>query len=90
MSVRDAVPGDIYVDPDGKLWRVISTCKEPTVTLEAVEPKGFIPEPPNMLQPFPMVDHSAGRYLRDRKGGAVSAPIFEGLRRIWRREEASQ
>jgi hypothetical protein len=31
MSVHDAVTGDIHVDKNGKLWRCIGTCKEPTV-----------------------------------------------------------
>ena len=37
MSVRDAEVGDIYVERDGKLWRVIATCAEPTVHMEEVE-----------------------------------------------------
>jgi len=39
MSVYDAVPGDLYADAQGKLWRVISVCPEPTVTVEEVEPQ---------------------------------------------------
>jgi hypothetical protein len=31
MRVHDAAIGDIYVDENGKLWRCIATCKEPTV-----------------------------------------------------------
>jgi hypothetical protein len=37
MSVHEAEPGDLYVDHDGKLWRVVSVCGEPTVTVEEVE-----------------------------------------------------
>lgn len=40
MSVHDAQPGDIYADAQGKLWRVISVCAEPTVTVEEVEKLG--------------------------------------------------
>jgi hypothetical protein len=43
VSVHDAEPGDIYVDAEGKLWRVLWTCREPTVCLQAVEP------PPTLL-----------------------------------------
>jgi hypothetical protein len=31
MRAHDAATGDIYVDENGKLWRCIATCKEPTV-----------------------------------------------------------
>lgn len=37
MSVHDAELGDIYVDHNGKLWRVTMTCAEPTVQVEEVE-----------------------------------------------------
>lgn len=37
MSVHDAEPGDVYVDAAGKLWRVVSICGEPTVTVQEVE-----------------------------------------------------
>ena len=38
MSVHDAEPNDVYVDEDGKLWRVLGTCGEPTVIVQEVEP----------------------------------------------------
>lgn len=38
MSVHEAEPGDVYVDAHGKLWRVMGTCKEPTVTVVEIEP----------------------------------------------------
>lgn len=37
MSIRDAQPGDVYADHDGKLWRVVGTCHEPTVIVREVE-----------------------------------------------------
>ena len=37
MSIRDAQPYDIYVDANGKLWRCIGTCSEPTVIMEEIE-----------------------------------------------------
>jgi len=37
MSVNDAKPNDIYVDSDGKLWRVVGICGEPTVTMQEIE-----------------------------------------------------
>lgn len=44
MSVHDAQPGDIYADRDGKLWRVISICGEPTVCVQEIE--SITPETP--------------------------------------------
>lgn len=31
MSVHDAKPNGIYADENGKLWRIIDVCPEPTV-----------------------------------------------------------
>jgi hypothetical protein len=43
--MNDAQVGDIYVDKNGKLWRVIETCSEPTVNMQEIEHEhGF---PPN-------------------------------------------
>jgi streptogramin lyase len=38
MSIHDAEPSDVYVDEQGKLWRVIGKFSEPAVTVEEVEP----------------------------------------------------
>lgn len=37
MSVHDAEPNDLYVDAEGKLWRVVGVCGEPTVIVQEVE-----------------------------------------------------
>ena len=37
MTVRSAEPNDIYVDPNGKLWRVIALIGEPSVRMREVE-----------------------------------------------------
>jgi hypothetical protein len=44
MSVHDAKLNDLYVDGDGKLWRVIGICGEPTVIAQEVE--SLAPESP--------------------------------------------
>jgi hypothetical protein len=44
MSVHEAEPGDVYVDENGKLWRVIGVCGEPTVIVREIEPDA--PESP--------------------------------------------
>ncbi len=38
MSIHDAQPSDVYADQDGKLWRVVSICGEPTVCVQEIEP----------------------------------------------------
>jgi hypothetical protein len=35
--MNDAEAGDIYIDAQGKLWRVLGTCREPTVYVQEVE-----------------------------------------------------
>jgi len=37
MSVHDAEPNDVYADADGKLWRVVGVCGEPTVIVQEIE-----------------------------------------------------
>lgn len=37
MSVHEAKPNDVYADATGKLWRVVSVCGEPTVTVQEIE-----------------------------------------------------
>lgn len=37
MSIHDARAGDLYVDKDGKLWRVLWTCEEPSLGMVEVE-----------------------------------------------------
>ncbi len=68
MSVHDAEPGDIYVDKDGKLWRVVGVCKDPTVTVEEVE--GSIGR--------------HGRIQKDHQNGGVGGLMWAGFRRIFR------
>lgn len=48
MSVHDAEPGDVYVDKEGKLWRVMGTCHEPTVQVAEIE--RTVPERPVTLR----------------------------------------
>ena len=40
-DIRDAGPMDIYVDSNGKLWRVVGVCMEPTVIVEEIEPEDW-------------------------------------------------
>lgn len=44
MSVHEAQPMDVYVDAQGKLWRVVGIFGEPSVIVEEVESKS--PETP--------------------------------------------
>ena len=37
MSVHEAQPMDVYVDAQGKLWRVVGIFGEPAVTVEEIE-----------------------------------------------------
>lgn len=37
MSVHEAQPMDVYVDAQGKLWRVVGIFGEPSVTVQEVE-----------------------------------------------------
>lgn len=37
-DIQKADPNDIFVDADGKLWRVEWTCSSPTVGMVEIEP----------------------------------------------------
>lgn len=74
MSVHDARPGDVYVDADGKLWRVVSVCDQPSVTVEEIERD---PERP----PLP-----AG--MKIRRSGGVSGLMWQNYERIWKNPKA--
>ena len=44
MDIRDAKPGDVYAEKDGKLWRVVGVVGEPSVIVEEIE--SLSPESP--------------------------------------------
>ncbi len=74
MTVHDAEPGDVYVDEAGKLWRCVSICREPTVTMDEVE----------------VGDNNLavnGVPARARSSGGVSGLMWNGWKRIWRKEK---
>lgn len=43
-----AEPGDLYVDDAGQVWKVLSYCPAPTVTLERLDPpyEDYSPDTP--------------------------------------------
>lgn len=67
-NMRDAEPGDIYVDGCGKLWRVVGVIREPSVTVEAVEHEFIIGGAPQ----FP------------RRNGGVTGHMWHDFTRIHR------
>lgn len=90
MDITDAEFGDIYVDPQGKLWRVVGICREPTVTLESVEGRT---EPPIVYSALAQGQIAQSSYpppappiIKDRKHGGISGLMWEGFKRIWRQE----
>lgn len=83
-TIHDARPGDIYADAEGKLWRVITTCREPTVTVEEVEPSGHTSY---LAQQAPQAVYISqpGEFIRQRKEGGVTGLMWAGFVRIWRK-----
>jgi hypothetical protein len=86
VSIHDAEPNDIYVDQDGKLWRVLWTLSQPSVGVEAVEPNGYIPPPEHTVniatgQPL------EGVFLREHRQGGVSGIMWNGFKRIYRKDK---
>ncbi len=90
MSVHDAEPGDVYVDGLGKLWRCVMICTEPTVTMEEVEGHTVAPFDPAMVGIAAQQYHPPGAppIIRDRRSGGVGGLMWDGWKRIWRKEGA--
>ncbi len=87
MTVHDAQPQDIYVDENGKLWRCYMTCGEPTVGFEEVE--GYVPNPManQGAQAIAFIPNQMGpQIIRNRKNGSVGGAMWNGWKRIWRKD----
>jgi hypothetical protein len=73
MPVHDAEPGDIYVDDSGKLWRCV---RPPSVSFEEVEGQVKM--------------DASGAWVTHKQHceGALGGPLWNGWKRIWRKEQA--
>lgn len=91
MSVHDAEPGDIYADEQGKLWRIVGVCHQPTVIAEEVE--GTLNDP-NAAQLLPNIGVALGGQLgmpraqivKARRSGGTGGLMWSGWKRIWRKQ----
>ena len=93
MSVKDAEPGDIYADEQGKLWRIIGVCHEPTVIAEEVE--GSLHDPHAPAAPNAAAGIGIGwvgglmpraSIQKARKSGGMGGYMWNGWKRIWRND----
>lgn len=72
--VLDAQPGDIYVDENGKLWRVQWVCSQPTIGFEAVEGTPYVSQD----------DERTALLNKTKKEGGFSGLMFDGFKVIHR------
>lgn len=91
MSVHDAQPNDIYVDNTGKLWRCVGVCHEPTVIFEEVEGRTAAPPDLTMQAQGQLLAQQyrapeAPPIIKDRKSGGVGGFMWNGWKRIFRKE----
>lgn len=96
MSIDDAEPGDIYADSNGKLWRILSVYREPTVEAEEVE--GILNDPNtprvNVLaaaaQGMVVQSFSPLRASIDKRKqkAFTGSNVWLGWQRIFRRKQA--
>ena len=88
--MRDADLNDIYVDENGKLWRVIAVCRHPTVTVEEVEPSGHSTDETSASEiSYQQAIMTAavprkGYFIRKRQTGSVDGGMWRGFGRIFR------
>lgn len=87
-DIRDAQEGDIFVDPSGKLWRIVLVVREPTVEAEEVEGTLWDPNAPpqtlhgvvaaqNIFQP------PRATINKTRRKFPISDALWNGWQRIW-------
>lgn len=85
-TVHDAQLADVYVDKQGKLWRCIMTCHEPTVTFEAVE--GYVPSSNPGLQGAAQAQANwpppPPQIVKPQQRGGINGLMFDGWKRIFR------
>lgn len=88
MSVHDAQPMDVYADKQGKLWRCVGYCSEPTAIFEEVE--GHTQAPVNMgaaVAYHGIPPQSAPAIIKTRQSGGVTGLMWHGWKRIFRPSE---
>lgn len=88
-DITTAEPGDIYTDASGKLWRILSVVREPTVEAEEVEGTLVDPNRPSELAPntvgSALVQNTEAPYIhrRTKRADALNSR-WNGWTRIWR------
>lgn len=77
-------PGDLYMDGNGRLWRVIGYCAEPSVTMEAVEPEEPMnPAYANQIASMAPAQTRISLY-REKMSGGVNGLMWQGFKRIYK------
>jgi hypothetical protein len=93
-DIQDAETGDIYVDGDGKLWRILSVVHEPTIEAEEVEGTLYDPNAPivqgssmgaSAVNSYQSIVHRASIQKAKRKA-PTCADVWSGFVRIWGRK----
>jgi hypothetical protein len=86
--MNDTNVGDLFMDKQGKLWRAVAYCPEPTLTVEELEPDPQ-PNPALIQQAFQQMQQPATLPLPPRKKmtGGVSGLMWQGFKRIYSKEE---
>ncbi len=88
--MTEFIPGEVYVDANGKFWRVKTYIPEPVVTFEEVEPSGHTSDPPmvDLMAAQNAVNNRIGMvrgsFIRKNITDGVSSKLFADFRRIWR------
>ena len=88
MSVHDAQPQDIYVDAQGKLWRCVGTCSEPTAIFEEVEGHTEAPFHMGAAQAY-VGAPPPPPIIKSRRSGGVTDLMWNGWKRVFRPEDTN-
>ena len=93
--IDDPHLGDIYLDPQGKLWRCVVRVYEPTVTFEEVEGRTLSQgggqaqlglQSQNQFVTGPQTQYYPA-IVKERKAGGVSGLMWDGWKLIHRPEK---
>ena len=85
-DITTAKPGDLYLDPYGKVWRIENVCHEPTVFAREIEGQLFYPSLSSTEKRFP----EPPRIITNARTGAINSFMWSKWKRIFRIPDSTE
>lgn len=81
----DAQLDDLFVDDQDRIWRCVGVINEPSVIMEELEGHTQAPPDYHAMATMQARPPDPPPIIKERKNGGVSASMWTGFRRIWRK-----